>query len=191
MTDAEDPVVLIVEDETDVAETYRLWLDDYEVRVAADGEAGLSKLDDRVDVVLLDRMMPGLSGDEVLDVIRDRGLDCRVAMVTAVEPDFDILELGFDAYLTKPIKSDQLLDTVENLLERSAYDALLQEYYAMVETRATLESTKSRAELANSEEYDRLRADIESIRDDLEDTLGGVEDDDDFVATIRDLADEP
>jgi len=192
MTDAEDPVVLIVEDETDVAETYRLWLEhDYEVRVAADGEAGLSKLDERVDVVLLDRMMPGLSGDEVLDVIRDRGLDCRVAMVTAVEPDFDILELGFDAYLTKPIKSDQLLDTVENLLERSAYDALLQEYYAMVETRATLESTKSRAELANSEEYDRLRADIESIRDDLEDTLGGVEDDEDFVATIRDLADEP
>ena len=191
MTDAEDPVVLIVEDETDVAETYRLWLDDdYEVRVAADGEAGLSKLDERVDVVLLDRMMPGLSGDEVLDVIRDRGLDCRVAMVTAVEPDFDILELGFDAYLTKPIKSDHLLDTVENLLERSTYDALLQEYYAKVETRATLESTKNRAELTNSEEYDRLRAEIESLREDLADTLGGVEDDDDFVATIRDLADD-
>jgi len=191
MSDSEDSVVLIVEDEPDVAETYRLWLDqDYEVSVAEDGDEGLSRLDERVDVVLLDRMMPGLSGDEVLEAIRDRDLDCRVAMVTAVEPDFDILEMGFDAYLSKPVKSDHLLRTVDNLLERSAYDALLQDYYALVEKRATLESTKSRAELANSDRYDRLCDEIESIRDDLADTLGGVEDDDDFVATIRGLTDD-
>ena len=190
MSDSEEPVVLIVEDEPDVAETYRLWLEtEYEVRTAQNGDAGLEELDSDVDVVLLDRMMPGLSGDEVLEHIREDDLECRVAMVTAVEPDFDILEMGFDAYLSKPIKSDQLEETVENLLERSEYDSLLQEYYSLVEKQATLEASKSRAELAESAEYDRLNSEIDSLRDDLSETLGGIEDDEDFIATIRGLSD--
>ncbi len=185
-----DPVVLIVEDEPDVAETYRLWLQgDYDVRVAKDGDEGLGKLGGGVDVVLLDRMMPGLSGDEVLEQIREEGLGCRVAMVTAVEPDFDILEMGFDAYLSKPTGSDQLRETVENLLERSEYDDLLQEYYSLVEKQATLEATKSRVELSDSGEYEQLKAEIESLRENLSETLEGVEEDQDFIATIRGLED--
>jgi two-component system response regulator AdeR len=181
-----DPVVLIVEDEPDVAETYRLWLEeDYDVRVAQDGDEGLGLLDESVEVVLLDRMMPGLSGDEVLEHIRDENLGCRVAMVTAVEPDFDILEMGFDAYLSKPVGTDKLRETVENLLGRSEYDSLLQKYYSLVEKQATLEATKSRAELEHSDKYDRLKEQIESLRGDLTDTLGGIEDDEDFIATIR------
>lgn len=189
MSDSE-PVVLIVEDESDVAETYRLWLEDsYGVKVAKDGDEGLAKLDETVDVVLLDRMMPGLSGGEVLEEIRSQDLDCRVAMVTAVEPDFDILEMGFDAYLSKPVKSDQLQTTVENLLERSEYDSLLQEYYSLVEKQATLEATKDSATLEKSEEYAELRDQITQLRQDLSETLGGIEDDDDFIATIRGLSD--
>jgi DNA-binding response OmpR family regulator len=185
-----DPVVLIVEDEPDVAETYRLWLEDtYTVRVAGNGNEGLDALDGSVAVVLLDRMMPGLSGDEVLEQIREQGLDCRVAMVTAVEPDFDILEMGFDAYLSKPVKSDQIRDTVENLLERSEYDSLLQEYYSLVEKQATLEATKASVELEDSDEYDDLTARIDDLRDDLSEMLGGIEDDDDFIATVRELND--
>ena len=185
-----DPVVLIVEDEPDVAETYRLWLEDtYTVRVAGNGEVGIDALDESVAVVLLDRMMPGLSGDEVLEQIREQGLDCRVAMVTAVEPDFDILEMGFDAYLSKPVKSDQIRDTVENLLERSEYDSLLQEYYSLVEKQATLEATKASVELEDSDEYDDLTARIDDLRDDLSEMLGGIEDDDDFIATVRELND--
>lgn len=185
-----DPVVLIVEDEPDVSETYRLWLEDtYTVRVAGNGDEGLDALDGSVAVVLLDRMMPGLSGDEVLEQIREQGLDCRVAMVTAVEPDFDILEMGFDAYLSKPVKSDQIRDTVENLLERSEYDSLLQEYYSLVEKQATLEATKTSVELEDSDEYDDLTARIDDLRDELSEMLGGIEDDDDFIATVRELND--
>jgi two-component system response regulator AdeR len=185
-----DPVVLIVEDEPDVAETYRLWLEDeYEIRMAANGDEGIEQLDEDISVVLLDRMMPGLSGGEVLEHIRDRGLDCRVAMVTAVEPDFDILEMGFDAYLSKPVKSDQLRETVRNLLERSEYDTLLQEYYSLVEKQATLEATKTAAELDDNAEYKRLTSRIDELRDELSDTLGGIEDDDDFIATIREFND--
>ena len=185
-----DPVVLIVEDEPDVAETYRLWLEDtYTVRVAGNGEVGIDALDESVAVVLLDRMMPGLSGGEVLEQIREQGLDCRVAMVTAVEPDFDILEMGFDAYLSKPVKSDQIRDTVENLLERSEYDSLLQEYYSLVEKQATLEATKTSVELGDSDEYDDLTARIDDLRDELSEMLGGIEDDDDFIVTVRELTD--
>ncbi len=189
MSDTE-PVVLIVEDEPDVAETYRLWLEEhYVVRVAENGDEGLDKLDDSVDVVLLDRMMPGLSGGEVLEEIRDQQLDCRVAMVTAVEPDFDILEMGFDAYLSKPVKSEQLQTTVENLLERSEYDSLLQEYYALVEKQATLEATKASKQLEDSDEYHELQDRIAELREGLSETLGGIEDDEDFIATIRGLDD--
>ena len=190
MSEPDDPVVLIVEDEPDVAETYRLWLtDEYEIRLAENGDEALETLGPAVDIVLLDRMMPGLSGDEVLEYIRGEELECRVAMVTAVEPDFDILEMGFDAYLSKPVKSDQLLDTVGNLLERSEYDTLLQEYYALVEKQATLEATKSRAELSDSDEYERLKSRIDELQDELSETLGGIEDDDDFIATIRGIGD--
>jgi DNA-binding response OmpR family regulator len=190
MSDSDPPVVLIVEDEPDVAETYKLWLrKDYEVRMALDGSEGLDLLDDEVDIVLLDRMMPGLSGDEVLDRIRDRELDCRVSMVTAVEPDFDILEMGFDAYLSKPIRSEELHETVQNLLERSEYDSLLQRYYSLVEKRATLEATKSNAELSSSDEYEDLKEQIADLEGDLSGTLGGIEDDDDFIATLRGLGD--
>ncbi|WP_135302905.1 HalX domain-containing protein [Haloarcula amylovorans] len=189
MSESDPPVVLIVEDEPDVAETYKLWLEgEYEVRMAQNGDEGLELLDESVDVVLLDRMMPGLSGDEVLSRIRERDLDCRVAMVTAVEPDFDILEMGFDAYLSKPIRSEQLHETVTNLLDRSEYDSMLQEYYALVEKRATLEATKSGAELAENDQYADLDDEIEEMQDGLSDTLGGIEDDDDFIATLRGLS---
>jgi DNA-binding response OmpR family regulator len=191
MSESECPVVLIVEDEPDVAETYKLWLrEDYEVRMAQDGDQGLELLDESVDVVLLDRMMPGLSGDEVLARIRERDLECRVSMVTAVEPDFDILEMGFDAYLSKPIRSEQLHDTVENLLERSEYDSLLQEYYALVEKQATLEATKSSAELAENDEYQALADEVDDRRDQLSGTLGGIQDDEDFIATLRALSND-
>ncbi|WP_324758471.1 response regulator [Haloarcula sp. GH36] len=188
MSDSDPPVVLIVEDEPDVAETYKLWLqEEYEVRMAQNGDEGLEMLDESVDVVLLDRMMPGLSGDEVLEQIREGDLSCRVAMVTAVEPDFDILEMGFDAYLSKPIRSAQLHETVENLLERSEYDSLLQEYYSLVEKQATLEATKSSAELAESDDYAELTDEITAMKEDLSGALGGIEDDDDFIATLRGL----
>jgi len=185
-----DPVVLIVEDEPDVAETYRLWLEDsYTVETAKNGDEGIEKLDQSVDVVLLDRRMPGLSGDEVLEQIREEEIDCRVAMATAVEPDFDILEMGFDAYLSKPIEGQELAETVTNLLERSTYDTLLQEYYALVEKRATLEASKTAVETENNEEYERLKTRLEELRDELSDTLGGIEDDEDFIATLRNIDD--
>jgi DNA-binding response OmpR family regulator len=172
-----------------VATRYREQLAaDYTVRVATATDEGLAKLDERVDVVLLDRETPDVSETDVLSSIRERDLDCRVAIVTPVEPDVDVLELGFDAYITKPLTASTLSETVERLLERSRYDRLLRDYYAAVAEQATLEATASQAAPEESAEYRRLQADIEAMRAELADTMGGVSDDEDFIATIRRLS---
>ncbi|NHN49645.1 response regulator [Halostella sp. JP-L12] len=173
MTGAGTPVVLIVEDEPDLANLYASWLRDHcTVRTAYDGTQALDAIDEDVDAVLLDRRMPGVSGDRVLDTIRERDLECRVAMVTAVEPDFDIIEMGFDDYVVKPVARGDLLDTVDQLLLRSTYDEQIQEFFALASKKAVLDSEKSEAELRASEEYARLEDRLAVLREQIDDTLG-------------------
>lgn len=179
--------VLVVEDEAPLVEIYTRWLeDDYRVLTAQNGDAALEHLDEGVDVVLLDRLMPGMSGDEVLEAIGERGLDPSVAMVTAVEPDFDIVRMGFDDYLTKPIGREDLLETVDRLLSRSTFAELEQEYFALVEKKAALQSAKAAEELERSEEFTDLRERIEALRREFDAVIPDL-DDDDFVAMVRDI----
>jgi DNA-binding response OmpR family regulator len=187
MGGGEQPTVLIVEDESSLVEIYSRWLGDrYDVRPASNGKEALERLDESVNVVLLDRLMPGLTGDEVLAEIRERDLPCRVAMVTAVEPDFEILEMGFDDYLVKPVDKEELRDVVDRLVSRPEYADLEQKYYALVTKRATLQSMKSIDELEESEEYAELEAEIESIRDQLDQTLPEFGDGE-LVSMVRDM----
>ncbi|WP_066415178.1 HalX domain-containing protein [Halorubrum aethiopicum] len=185
------PLVLVVEDEPDLADLYAAWLgDEYRVRTAYGGHEALETiddLDDDVDAILLDRRMPGLSGDEVLAAVRERGIDCRVAMVTAVEPDFDILEMGFDDYLVKPVASDTLRETVEGLLRRGEYDAGVQDLFALTSKKAMLEAEKSASELADNEEYQELTARIETLREEVDRSLEAVTEKDDFEGLFREF----
>jgi DNA-binding response OmpR family regulator len=182
MTDAS---VLVVDDEPLITEMFEVWLGgEYDVTVAHDGATALEKLDEDVDVVLLDRMMPGLSGDDALEEIRNRGYDCRVAMVTAVEPDFDVLEMRFDDYLTKPVTEDDLTDLVETLLSRATYEDSVQEYFALASKKATLEAAKPVEELENHDEYQELTVALAELRESVDQTLA---DQQDFEAAFRDL----
>ncbi|WP_290815969.1 HalX domain-containing protein [Halovivax sp.] len=166
------PHVLIVEDEPDLANLYAAWLDaSCGVETAYDGNEALDAIDEHVDVVLLDRRMPGLSGDTVLDAIRDRGLDCRVAMVTAVEPDFDIIGMGFDDYLVKPVSKDDLLSVIDQLLLRSTYDEQLQQYFSLAAKKALLDAQKTQAELRSSREYATLEDRLAVLRTEVDDTM--------------------
>jgi DNA-binding response OmpR family regulator len=179
--------VLVVEDEAPLVDIYARWLEaDYDVRTAQNGEVALERMDETVDVVLLDRLMPGMSGDEVLEVVEERGLSPRVAMVTAVEPDFDIIQMGFDDYLTKPIDREELLGTVEGLLSRESFADLEREYYALVEKQAALRSAKTEEELERNEEYAELRERIEALSGELDAVMPEL-DDGDFVAMVRDI----
>ncbi|MEZ3115111.1 response regulator transcription factor [Halobaculum sp. MBLA0147] len=162
MTDG--PSVLVVEDEVEMAETYAAWLrDEYDVQTAHDGREALAVASDAVDVVLLDRLMPRLSGDEALDRLRARGYDLRVAMVTAVEPDATDAELPFDTYLTKPVDETAVRETVATLASLAEYDEAVREAFVAAERRAALETaTETSIETAaHADTEPRVRSPVE------------------------------
>lgn len=182
--------VLVVDDQKDVADLYEAMLEEeLDVRKAYSGKEALEKLDEDVDVVLLDRKMPGLSGDEVLEEIRGRGLDIRVAMVTAVLPDFDILEMGFDDYVVKPVRRQDLIDTVEKMVDRSSYDEQVREYFSMLSKRAALQEEKSEVELEENPEYQELESRIGEMSESLDEALLGVVEEEGYGSAFRDLGD--
>jgi DNA-binding response OmpR family regulator len=131
--------------------------------------------------------MPGISGDEVLEKIRQRDLDCRVAMVTAVDPDFDIIDMPFDDYIIKPVSRDDLLETINQLLTTAEYESTLRRYYALTAKHATLLANKPESELAQSEEFQMLESEMHDLRSQLDETLLSF-DDSDFEAAFRDLS---
>jgi DNA-binding response OmpR family regulator len=184
---SERPVVAVVDDEPELADLFTAWLEGrYDVRTAYDAATALEAIDDDVDVALVDRLMPGTSGDEVVAALRERGWTGAVAMVTAVEPDFDIVDMGFDDYLVKPVYRDVLESTIERLLDRSTYDERVQELFALAAKRATLEARKSEIELADSPEYRRLSRSIEELRGRVDETAAGL-DDREFELALRGL----
>ncbi|WEL29454.1 Signal transduction regulator [Haloferax volcanii] len=162
---AAEQVVLVVDDDEDLADTCRYWLDGerFAVETAYGGAEALCRLDETVDVVLLDRRMPNVTGDDVLEEIRERGLDCRVAMMTAVEPDTDIVEMPFDAYLVKPVSESEVKETVEELLVRSGFESGVREYFALESTEAALDS-RDVEELREPEALSDLRSRLEAVR---------------------------
>ncbi|MDG5777800.1 response regulator [Haloarculaceae archaeon H-GB2-1] len=180
------PTVLIVEDEPDVADAHALKLRDrYETRVAYGGKEALEQFGDDIDAVLLDRRMPGLHGDEVLERIRDRGFDGPVIMTTAVDPDLNILEMDFDDYLCKPILSDTLATTLEQHIEsRNVADPQLEEFFRIVSKLDVLESKLSASELERSDEYQSLKHRAEELGSELDDS---VNDFGELVSTYQDI----
>lgn len=126
-----EPTVLVVDDDRELADTYASWLwGAYDVRTAYGGEAALEALGANVDVALLDRRMPGVPGDHVLDAVRERGCGWQVAMLTAVEPDSDVVGLPFDDYLVKPVGPSALVATVDELCLRADLDAATRRHLA-------------------------------------------------------------
>ena len=151
--------VLVVEDNTELASLYSSWLGaEWAVTSVADGDEAVEAVTEETEIVVLDRRLPGRSGDEVLERVREDGNDCQVVIVTAVEPDFDIIEMGFDDYLVKPVDRETLNRCLERLKRRSEYDEELRKYYAQVSKKAVLEARKPEHELYDSEEYLELEA---------------------------------
>ncbi len=176
------PTVLVVEDEQMLGDLFATWLEsEYNVRVAYDGENALELLDEQIDIAILDRRMPGLSGDDVLEEIRDRGFEFPIAMVTAVDPDFDIVEMEFDDYLVKPIERDALLSLVDDLVSLPAYEDAVQEYFQLASKKAALEAAKTDMELESSEEYTELIAQYDEAKRRADTTIETLADDLDFA----------
>ena len=119
--------VLLVEDNSDLAEglRYNLEREGYTVKVAADGPTGLEAGQHwRPDLILLDLMLPGMSGFDVLKGLRSSGSRMPVIIVSARGEEADKVRgfrLDADQYVTKPVGLLELLERVRALLRRSAH----------------------------------------------------------------------
>jgi len=115
--------ILIVEDEKSLSEplAYLLGREGYEPTVVDDGLAAVAEFDKNgTDLVLLDLMLPGLSGTEVCRELRTRS-QVPIIMLTAKDSEVDIvvgLELGADDYVTKPYKTRELLARIRAVMRR-------------------------------------------------------------------------
>jgi two-component system response regulator RegX3 len=115
--------ILIVEDEPSLSEplSFLLRREGYDTEIAADGREALAAFDrEAADLVLLDLMLPGLSGTEVCRELRTRS-SVPIIMLTAKDSEVDIvvgLELGADDYVTKPYSTRELLARIRAVLRR-------------------------------------------------------------------------
>lgn len=151
------PFVLIVEDEEELASIYAEFLEEAcWVKVAHSGDDALEMIDHNLDIAFLDRNLDDWSGDELVNVIRERQIDCGIVMVTAVEPDVDIVGLPVDDYLTKPIFAEDLQRSVEEILYRQVGGADRRELLALLSRKIALESEIPESELSQEPEYRKL-----------------------------------
>lgn len=117
---------LVVEDETDLGNLIKLYLQDFhaEIVVVERGDLGLYKaLNEHWDLMILDLRLPGMDGLEVCRAMRSKGIELPLIMLTARSTELDRvlgLELGADDYLTKPFSSLELAARVRALLRRSS-----------------------------------------------------------------------
>lgn len=111
---ADSNTVLVADDDDAFRETLLLWLADspWETQTASSGSEALSKLDDDIDAMVLDRRMPDLSGPEVIDRLADTAFEGSVIVLSAFEPDEHLGDDDATAYLTKPIDGDELIDAL-------------------------------------------------------------------------------
>lgn len=121
-----NPRILIIDDEPDLLRGLALNIkaEGYEVVTAATGNAGLdAALQERPDLILLDLMLPGMSGLDVCRELRRKQYDAPIIMLTARAEEVDRvvgLEIGADDYITKPFGIRELLARIRVRLRRKA-----------------------------------------------------------------------
>src|SRR5438046_7870303 len=140
------PVILVVDDEPGLRESFRLILDEeYEVIDVPDGPSALDVLrSSQVDLVLLDIRLPGMDGIEVLERIKALDDSVEVILVTAVKTvrtAVAAMKLGAFDYLTKPFEDEELLSLVRRAVEKRSLER---------------EVTFLRGELARSRDRDEI-----------------------------------
>ncbi len=208
--------VLVVDDENMVAQMYRDWLEDagFRVDVANGGEEALRKIEEDVDVVVLDRRMPLLSGDEVLEAIRSedierldperfegrdeyhitqeyeekdvddvaldtvkkldpvivenlagQDLDPQVCMLTAVDPDFDIIDMEFDHYVVKNVDRNHLVELVGKLASLGELQDRVRRYQSNRWKKILLGRSMPKPKLEDRDDYENLQEQLRKIEE--------------------------
>jgi len=144
--------ILLVDDEPAIIKglKFALETDGYEIDSAADGEEALQKaLENEYDLILLDVMLPGMSGIEVCQAIREKS-DVPIIMLTAKGEDMDKilgLEYGADDYMTKPFNVLEVKARIKSVLRRTASKE--PEHKQKIEINGIVISTGNRSVVVN------------------------------------------
>src|SRR5579864_5608213 len=121
------PKILVIDDEADMRFAVRMLLErsGHSVMEAENGEDALAKIDEgKPDLVLLDMRLPGMDGIQILQKVREKQKDLPIIMVTGygnVELAEQALKLGADHYLSKPFHNKELIDVIQQVLEKRGY----------------------------------------------------------------------
>ncbi|WP_255167782.1 response regulator transcription factor [Natrononativus amylolyticus] len=172
-----DPTVLIADDERQLTDVYAQWVEDrYTTRTAYCGDEAMELLDETVDIAVLDRQMPGCSGEEIVTKIRNSGYDCRTALISANEPTLEMVDVEYDLYQVKPLTDpDEFQSLLEALCRRSVYDPETQRVLALASKKRDLEAYVAESRRQNSSQYDRLCDELEALSDKLTDVRETLE----------------
>ena len=117
--------ILLIEDELKIARFLQLELthEGYNLTIATEGRDGLIKaMDDKFDLIILDLMLPNLSGIEICRRLRSNNIQTPIIMLTAKSDVSDKvmgLDIGADDYMTKPFAIEELLARIRKILSRS------------------------------------------------------------------------
>ncbi|PTD93541.1 hypothetical protein C9439_07240 [archaeon SCG-AAA382B04] len=162
--------ILIVEDDPAERELYQEILKkQYNTKTAKNGEQALQKTTPNTDLLILDRKMPGITGDQVLKEIRQSNnqkiKNIPTIMLTALDADLDIINMQFNDYLNKPISPQQLREKVEKTLVIERYSRDLERYYSLFNKIRTLKESLDKEELEKSEEFKKLNNEFSKIEE--------------------------
>jgi len=184
------PCILVIEDDLKILRGLEMNLkfEGHTVLAATDGHEGLKKaLEEPADLLLLDLMLPGLSGYDICRKVRERKPDLPIMMLTARGQEIDKvagLDLGADDYVTKPFGVSELMARIRALLRRCQAKGQGLEQYSF--GNVTLDFKKYQAEVGgkavelSAREFDLLRYLIEHAgeavhRSDLLDKVWGYD----------------
>jgi two-component system response regulator VicR len=116
--------ILIVDDEPLIRDAlaFKLTKAGYTVETADDGEKAIEKIDnEKYDIVISDVMMPFISGFELLKILKERGSQAPVLLLTSLNSENAVLkdfDLGADDYMTKPFSPEELSSRIKKMLKK-------------------------------------------------------------------------
>ncbi len=124
MSDGKHQHILIVEDEESISSFVKMYLEreGYKVTIAPTGEQAMAALEEKVDLVTLDLMLPDMDGLDICRSVRATS-NVPIIMLTARDEDIDKivgLEVGADDYLTKPFNARELVARIKSILRRAS-----------------------------------------------------------------------
>jgi CheY-like chemotaxis protein len=166
------PRVLIADDQPTLLDLFATWLGGEDIGLvrASCGAEVLSYCEGGgVDVAVLDRRLPRVSGDEVLDRLRREESSPRVAFVTASVPDVHIVDLGVDAYLTKPVTREEYVDLVRSLIGRETLSETAARYVSGLSKRAALLESESPSVLQSDPTFAAFEEELRRLADRIDD----------------------